>query len=161
MKGHRAYKRKLKKQKKSQKNKITHRDKIIALLSFLGIFLTATFLAYRMVFFGGPESHFHHQNIAYEFVDKEEVCMLNNSYRAENIPSVSINNFTYYGCCESCTGQLLKNPEKRYAFDMLTGIKVDKALAIMLREIDDNSKIYYFKSTENAKAFIQNGGSGS
>jgi len=154
MKGNRAYKRKLKKQKKPQKNKITYRDKIIALLSFLGIFLTTAFLAYRMLLMGDSDPDIHHQEIAYEFVANDHVCMLNNSYRAEDIPSVSINDQTYHGCCESCTGQLLKKPNERFAFDSLTGKKVDKSLAVTLRKIDD-SKIYYFKSTENAKAFIQ------
>jgi len=37
----RAYRRKVKEQRKSQKNKITKRDRIIALVSFVGIFVTA------------------------------------------------------------------------------------------------------------------------
>lgn len=150
----RAYRRKIKKPRKSQKNKITKKDRIIALVSFVGIFVAATLLAYRMLFVGHSDAHNHKSDMVYEFVANEKVCMRNNSYRAEIIPSVSIKNKFYYGCCESCTDFLAKNPEERYALDPISGTKVDKALAFILHSTEEViSKVYYFNSKENAKVF--------
>ena len=151
----RSYRRKIKAQKKSKKNKITKKDRIIALVSFVGIFVTASLFAYRMLFFGHSDVHNHKSDMAYELVANEEVCMRNNSYRAELMPSVSIKNKTYYGCCESCTDYLAKNPEERYALDPISETKVDKALAFILHPTGDQiTKVYYFSSKENAKVFV-------
>ena len=117
--------------------------------------MTAAFLAYRMLFVGHSHVHNHKSDMAYELVANEEVCMRNNSYRAELIPSVSIKNKSYYGCCESCTDYLAKNPEERYALDPISETKVDKALAIILHPREKGiSKVYYFSSKENAKKFV-------
>ena len=130
------------------------KDRIIALVSFVGIFVAATLLAYRMLFVGHSDAHNHKSDMVYEFVANEKVCMRNNSYRAEIIPSVSIKNKFYYGCCESCTDFLAKNPEERYALDPISGTKVDKALAFILHSTEEViSKVYYFNSKENAKVF--------
>ncbi len=150
----RAYRNKNIKKEISQKNKITKRDTIIALVSFLGIFVAAAFFAYRMMFFSPSEVHSEHKTLAYQIVPNNEVCMLNNSYRAEAIPYILIGKNSYFGCCNSCTDQLLKNPEERYAINPITGVKVDKSMAIILRKVDDNSSIYYFNTTQNAKTFI-------
>ncbi|SDR68072.1 hypothetical protein SAMN04487764_0217 [Gillisia sp. Hel1_33_143] len=150
----RAYRNKNVKKEISQKNKITKRDTIIALISFLGIFLAAAFFAYRMMFINPSEVHQADKNLAYQIVPNNEVCMLNNTYRTEAIPFVLIGKHAYFGCCNSCTDRLLKNPEERYAIDPITKVEVDKSMAIILRKVDDDSSIYYFNTTHNAKTFM-------
>ena len=146
--------KRIKEKHKSQKNRITKKDKVIALLSFIGIFSAAVFLAFYMFFFGHSDVH-EKSDIDYEFVANEEVCMRNNSYRAELIPSISIENRSYYGCCESCTDYIQKHPEERYAVDPTSETKVDKALAYILHPTENEiTEVYYFASKENAKVFI-------
>lgn len=150
----RPNRKRIKEKQKSQKNRITKKDKVVALISFIGIFSAAVFLAFRMLFFGHSDVH-EKSDIAYEFVANEKVCMRNNSYRAESIPSISIKNKTYYGCCESWTDYLKKHPEERYALDPVSGTKVDKALAHILHHTENKiSEVYYFASRENAKLFV-------
>ena len=87
-------------------------------------------------------------------IDSKYVCMINNqSFNKEQIP-VKIDGKTYYGCCQSCEAKLKSDPSSRTAVDPVSGVDVDKAVAVIGATPEGN--IYYFESQENLEAFTKN-----
>jgi YHS domain-containing protein len=79
------------------------------------------------------------------------VCMVNNrAFATPQIP-VEVEGRTYYGCCEGCKEKLKTNREARMAVDPVSGLEVDKALAI-IGSLPDG-QVYYFGSAETMAAF--------
>lgn len=79
------------------------------------------------------------------------VCMVNNRvFPTPQIP-VEFKGRTYYGCCEGCKKSLETNREARMAVDPVSGMDVDKALAV-IGSLPDG-RVYYFASAENLAAF--------
>jgi YHS domain-containing protein len=84
-------------------------------------------------------------------VENGYVCMVNDThFESYQIP-VAVEDKTYYGCCAGCVSTLQNNPDVRYAVDPVSGVKVDKATAIVGGASD--KKVYYFESLENLNAY--------
>ncbi|MBK3332140.1 TRASH domain-containing protein [Persephonella atlantica] len=89
-----------------------------------------------------------------EIVKPEYVCMVNDRFMGvEQIP-VKVNEKVYYGCCKMCIGRLQNNESLRYAVDPISGKKVDKAKAVILKQKDGS--VLYFENESNANRFIKN-----
>ncbi len=85
-------------------------------------------------------------------IEPRYVCMINDQYfNKEQIP-VEIEGRTYYGCCPMCEGKLKTDPESRAAIDPVSGMKVDKASAVIGKQPD--GKVFYFESRENMEEFM-------
>jgi YHS domain-containing protein len=79
--------------------------------------------------------------------DNDKVCMVTNQFMgAPQIP-IDVDGQTYYGCCEMCKARLANEPGTRTAKDPVTGETVDKAKAVIGREV--SGKVHYFASAEN------------
>ncbi len=84
-------------------------------------------------------------------VESSKVCMINERFmNVDQIPIV-VNGKTYYGCCEMCKTALAENASKRVAKDPVSGIEVDKAVAVIGAQAD--GKILYFESVESMKKY--------
>jgi YHS domain-containing protein len=79
-------------------------------------------------------------------VDSKTVCMVNETAMGKDQIPVQVDGKTYYGCCEMCKEQLVKNADKRAAVDPVTGNKVDKATAVIAAQ--DDGRVFYFESEE-------------
>ena len=64
-------------------------------------------------------------------VEAQHVCMSNDAFFEGDQVQVTIDNKNYYGCCNMCKDRLVSNPAMRNALDPVTGIKVDKATAVI------------------------------
>jgi len=89
-------------------------------------------------------------------LEAKKVCFVNNQFMgADQIP-VEVDGKIYYGCCEGCIDKLKKNlNEVRFAVDPLTGEKVDKALAYIVRKKHGGIAVLYFATEKNYKEFIK------
>ena len=66
-----------------------------------------------------------------EQVEPKMVCMVNDTlFPREQIP-VEVDGKTYFGCCEMCKGRLASDASLRSAKDPVSGVSVDKALAVI------------------------------
>ncbi len=89
-----------------------------------------------------------------QIVKPEYVCMVNDRFMGvEQIP-VKVNEKVYYGCCKMCIGRLQNNESLRYAVDPISGKKVDKAKAVIVKQKDGS--VLYFENESNAQQFIKN-----
>ena len=67
---------------------------------------------------------------------------------------IEVNGTIYYGCCENCVEKLQKNiGDVRFGTNPLDKAKVDKATAVIVRNIE-NGEVYYFASKKDADTFI-------
>mgnify|MGYP004405004813 CR=1 FL=1 len=81
-----------------------------------------------------------------------QVCMINDAYMGKDQIPVPVGDKVYYGCCEGCVDKLTNLVETRYAIDPLTGQRVDKANAFIVRNPKGGS-VWYFASKENYLEF--------
>lgn len=84
-------------------------------------------------------------------VDSRYICMINNKYFNEPQIQVAVDGKLYYGCCDRCKNMLSENEDSRFALDPVSENKVDKSLAVI--GVDDNNNVYYFENEENLKSF--------
>lgn len=83
--------------------------------------------------------------------EPSKVCMVNNQYMdTEQIP-VSVGDKTYFGCCAMCKEKLEKSDAARTAIDPVSGARVDKATAVIARDV--SNKVYYFESEQTMRRF--------
>ncbi|MFQ6608560.1 MAG: hypothetical protein ACE5EE_08485 [Fidelibacterota bacterium] len=88
-------------------------------------------------------------------VEADHVCMgmgVNRVFDKVLLPAV-VDGKTYYGCCEGCQANLLKNPNSRIAIDPVTGEVVDKATAVI--GALSNGVVHYFENEETMKQFAE------
>ena len=85
----------------------------------------------------------------------QQVCMVNNRFMGKDQIPVIANNKIYYGCCEGCVEALEKDDTYRFDFDPITGQKVDKATAVIIRKPDTSDGVVYFGSENSAKKYIE------
>ena len=96
-------------------------------------------------------STFAHANP--EIVKPEYVCMVNDRFMGIKQIPVEVEGKTYYGCCKMCIGRLKNNEKLRYAIDPITGKKVDKAKALIVKQ--ENGTVLYFESKKTARKFLE------
>ncbi len=89
-------------------------------------------------------------------ISAELVCMVNDAYMGgkKQIP-VPFEGKTYYGCCQMCVGRIKNDPQVRYAKDPVTGEKVDKSEAYIVRKGNHSDEVLYFQSKENFSLYKQ------
>lgn len=88
-------------------------------------------------------------------LEKNLVCMVNDTYFNKEQILVEVDNKKYYGCCDMCVETLNKKREIRYAKDPLTGEEVDKALAfIAINPKVAGGKVLYFSDQENYQKYM-------
>ncbi len=80
-------------------------------------------------------------------VDPSLVCMVNNHFMGKAQIPVEVEGKTYFGCCEMCKGRLAKDPSSRAAKDPVSGVTVDKAVAVIAR--DNSGGVVYFENEAN------------
>lgn len=88
-------------------------------------------------------------------IEHKLVCMVNNRYMGSDQIPVSIQNKTYYGCCDKCVKDLNTDESVRFAIDPLTKSKVDKALAFITMSPKEAGNVLYFESEQAAKKYLQ------
>src|SRR5687768_4165821 len=84
-------------------------------------------------------------------VPAKNVCMINDSSMANDQIPIEIDGRTYYGCCPMCKERLSKEEASRYAFDPVSGKKVDKATAVI--GALPGGRVLYFESIETFAAY--------
>jgi YHS domain-containing protein len=84
-------------------------------------------------------------------VDPELVCMVNNHYMGKAQIPVEVDGKTYFGCCEMCKTKLAEDPQSRAARDPVSGATVDKAVAIIGREV--SGTVVYFENEQNLQRY--------
>lgn len=88
-----------------------------------------------------------------EQVEPKMVCMVNDTlFPREQIP-VEVDGKTYFGCCEMCKGRLASDASLRSAKDPVSGVPVDKALAVIGAAPD--GRVQYFLSEETFSRYNQ------
>lgn len=88
--------------------------------------------------------------------DHASVCMVTDHYMGTPQIPVQAEGKTYYGCCQMCAGTIQNNSGVRHAADPVTGVKVDKAQAVIAK--DGAGKVYYFESEKTYQTFLGGGG---
>lgn len=86
-------------------------------------------------------------------VETKHVCMINNQDMGRDQIPVTVENKTYYGCCEGCKKALTEKPETRVALDPLSGKTVDKATAVIAAKADGS--VLYFESEKTFEEFLK------
>jgi len=86
-------------------------------------------------------------------VETKHVCMINNQDMGRDQIPVTVENKTYYGCCEGCKKALTEKPETRVALDPLSGKTVDKATAVIAAKADGS--VLYFESEKSFEEFLK------
>ena len=86
-------------------------------------------------------------------VENKKVCMVNDMYFAKEQIPVSVNDRTYYGCCENCKKTLKEDAQSRQATDPITGKTVDKSTAVI--GADTKGQVHYFENVANLNSFNQ------
>jgi len=83
-------------------------------------------------------------------VKTENVCMVTNMVFPKKQIPVEQDGKTYFGCCENCKQTLATDVASRFATDPVSGLKVDKANAVIAAK-EDGSVIYF----ENKKNYLK------
>ena len=86
-------------------------------------------------------------------VEAKHVCMINNQDMGRDQIPVTVDNKTYYGCCEGCKKALNEKPETRVALDPQSGKTVDKATAVIAAKADGS--VFYFESEKTFEEFLK------
>lgn len=86
-------------------------------------------------------------------VEARKVCMINNRVMANDQIPVTIGDRTYFGCCPMCKERLEREEGARTAVDPVSGLKVDKALAVI--GATATGEVHYFESAENLRRFAR------
>ncbi len=95
------------------------------------------------------------QQNKYEIVPNKKVCMVNDRFMGIDQIPIEVDGVTYYGCCQDCVKKIQENlGEVRYSRDPVSGERVDKATAIIVRNRADGS-VYYFSTNASADQFLQ------
>lgn len=84
-------------------------------------------------------------------VPAKNVCMVNDSSMANEQIPIEVDGRTYYGCCPMCKERLGKEEAARYAFDPVSGRKVDKATAVI--GALPGGRVLYFETIETFAAY--------
>lgn len=84
-------------------------------------------------------------------VEHKYVCMITNKLFADEQIEVDIEGKKYYGCCEMCKAKLEGDVTSRQAQDPVSGITVDKAIAVT--GADSSGNIFYFENETNMSAY--------
>ncbi len=91
----------------------------------------------------------------YEIVPNEKVCMVNDKFMGIKQIPIDVEGITYYGCCQNCVKKLQENLQGvRYGKDPISKEKVDKASAVTVRNLQDNT-VTYFASQAAANEFMK------
>lgn len=88
-------------------------------------------------------------------IDRKLVCMVNNMYMGTDQIPVTVQNKTYYGCCEKCVHDLNSDESVRFAVDPYSKAKVDKAFAFITMSPVKPGAVLYFESKESAKKYLK------
>jgi YHS domain-containing protein len=80
-------------------------------------------------------------------VEPKTVCMVNEHAMGKDQIPVQVDGKTYYGCCEMCKKALATDATKRSAVDPVSGMIVDKAVAVIAAQED--GKVFYFENDAN------------
>jgi YHS domain-containing protein len=80
-------------------------------------------------------------------VESKNVCMINDRSMANEQIPVPIDGKTYYGCCPMCKEKLVKDEASRHAIDPVSGVKVDKAKAVI--GALPGAAVLYFENQKN------------
>jgi YHS domain-containing protein len=67
---------------------------------------------------------------------------------------VSVQDKTYYACCDQCIRDLNNDQSVRYAIDPYSKVRVDKAFAFITMNPEKKGAILYFESANNAKKYL-------
>ena len=84
-------------------------------------------------------------------VEPQYVCMINDRHFPVEQIAVEVGEHTYYGCCPMCKTKLEKSEESRTAVDPVSGVSVDKAIAVI--GAAEDGRVFYFENEENMAAF--------
>lgn len=84
-------------------------------------------------------------------VASSKVCMINEHFMDKEQIPVVVEGKTYYGCCEMCKKALAADASKRSAIDPVSGLKVDKAVAVI--GADASGRVFYFENEANLEKF--------
>lgn len=87
-------------------------------------------------------------------IDHKLVCMVNNTYMGVDQILVTVQNKTYYGCCDKCVRDIQTDEKVRFAIDPYSKVKVDKAIAFITMSPAKPGTILYFESEQNAKKYL-------
>lgn len=84
-------------------------------------------------------------------IDREQVCMVNDTHFAKKQIPITVDGKTYFGCCESCKNTLKIEEKSRFAVDPLSGKAVDKAVAVTAMKSDHS--VVYFENKKNFEEY--------
>lgn len=89
-------------------------------------------------------------------LEAKKVCFVNNQFMGVDQIPVEVDGKTYYGCCQGCVDKIKTNLNNvRFAIDPLTGEKVDKALAYIVKKKPEGIAVLYFANEKNYKAYFK------
>jgi len=89
-------------------------------------------------------------------IAKDQVCMVNDAFMGAPQIEIPVEDKIYYGCCKMCVNKLNNYEEIRTAVDPFSKEKVDKADAyIVLDPNSDQNGVFYFKSANNYKKYME------
>ena len=95
------------------------------------------------------------QNQKFEIVPNDKVCMVNDRFMGIDQIPIEVDGITYYGCCQDCVKKIQENlGGVRYSTDPVSGEKVDKAAAVIVRNKADGA-VFYFRSDVSASQFLK------
>ncbi len=80
-------------------------------------------------------------------MEASKVCMVNDTAFDREQIAVEVAGKTYYGCCDMCEDRLNKDASIRKAIDLISGVEIDKASAVI--GADKSGKVYYFENEKN------------
>jgi hypothetical protein len=108
---------------------------------------------FALIFMFSTYSTYAQQTESLLEVDKRKVCMVDDEYKGEQQLLVTIDNKTYYGCCDPCIETLKTDSSFRKTTDYYLGSKIFKADAYIVKKT--NNKVLYFKSKESYLAYLK------
>lgn len=90
-----------------------------------------------------------------EGINPKMVCMVKDMYMGIDQVPVSVQDKTYYACCDQCIRDLNNDQSVRYAIDPYSKVRVDKADAFITMNSVKKGAILYFESANNAKKYLK------
>ena len=125
---------------------VSERRVLIGIGSF---FVIVTFISFLVAFLEENANQNLLANYKNQAIPHNKVCSIGNQIKFEKLIQLTINNKTYWVCCDQCKARLENNINTRFAVDPFSNKTINKAEAVIIQNPKSNKMVLYFESMNN------------